>query len=102
MPSVETHSIKGEDPLSEMRRHGLGEEPTPAVSHSRNFSGRKLEDIYVLELFAGTARLTKSMKQKGFQAMAFDKSSKGLKVKLSLRLTCPIRMKSSLSFPLFN
>ena len=76
MPSVETHSIKGEDPLSEMRRHGLGEEPTPAVSHSRNFSGRKLEDIYVLELFAGTARLTKSMKQKGFQAMAFDKSSK--------------------------
>ena len=73
---VSTHSIKGEKPLSEMSRHGLGEESRPAVAYEQHFAGRKLEDIYVLELFAGTARLTKSMKQKGFQAMAFDKSSK--------------------------
>ena len=36
---------KVKSPLSEMLRHGVGEEPTPAVSQTRNFSGWKLEDI---------------------------------------------------------
>ena len=54
----------------------LGEEPSLETSRGRTFSGVKLNDIYVLELFAGTARLTKSLKSKGFQAMAFDKTSK--------------------------
>ena len=70
------HQIKGEKPCDEMRRKGLGEEPSVAFNKGQKHVGRKLGDIYVLELFAGTARLTRSMKQKGFHAMAFDKSSK--------------------------
>ena len=63
-------------PADEMRRKGLGEEPRLAFSSSQKHSGQKFSDIYVLELFAGTARLTKCLRQKGFQAMAFDRSSK--------------------------
>ena len=40
------------------------------------FQGRAIKDIMVLELFAGTARLTKCFGRKGFKAMAFDKTSK--------------------------
>ena len=39
------------------------------------FSGQKLSDLYVLEVFAGTARLTRSLKQKGFKALAFDRTT---------------------------
>ena len=59
-----------------MPRKVLGEEPSQASSSRRTFAGMLLNDIYVLEIFAGTARLSKSLKLKGFQAMAFDKTSK--------------------------
>ena len=69
------HSVRGEEPADEMRKKGLGEEPRLAFQDLKH-SGHKMSDIYVLELFAGTARLTRCLKQKGFQAMAFDRSSK--------------------------
>ena len=40
------------------------------------FAGQRLGDINVLELFAGTARLTKSFKRKGVRALALDKTSR--------------------------
>ena len=61
--------------MDEMRRKGLGEEPGLAFSASEKFAGQMLSDIYVLEIFAGTARLTKSLKQKGFKALAFDRTT---------------------------
>ena len=67
--------VKGEEPCDEMRRKGLGEEPELAFSASEKFAGQKLSDIYVLEIVAGTARLTKSLKQKGFKALAFDRTT---------------------------
>jgi len=59
-----------------MRRKGLGEEPRLAFGASCKHAGQKLNDIYVIELFAGTARLTKCLRKQGFQAMAFDRTSK--------------------------
>ena len=70
------HGIKGEEPCDEMRRKGLGEEPRLCITGCRKHSGQKLSEVYTLELFAGTARLTKCLRQNGLQAMAFDKSSK--------------------------
>ena len=67
--------VKGEEPCDEMRRKGLGEEPQVALSAPDRFSGQKLGDLYVLEVFAGTARLTRSLKQKGFKALAFDRTT---------------------------
>ena len=61
---------------SEATERHVGEEPTYTPKGGTSFKGVKLEDIYVLELFAGTARLTKSFKKHGFKAMAFDKTSK--------------------------
>ena len=55
----------------------FGEEPKqPSTRDGSKFAGQKLSDIYVLELFAGTARLTKHFRKKGFRGLAFDKSSK--------------------------
>ena len=71
-----THSVRGEEPSDEMRRKGLGEEPRLAFGASCKHAGQKLNDIYVIELFAGTARLTKCLRKQGFQAMAFDRTSK--------------------------
>ena len=68
--------IEGEEPLDRVPRKVLGEEPSQTASSRRTFAGMRLNDIYVLEIFAGTARLSKSLKLKGFQAMAFDKTSK--------------------------
>ena len=59
-----------------MRRKGLGEEPKLVFEKGRKHCGQKLSDIYVIELFAGTARLTKCLRKQGFQAMAFDRTSK--------------------------
>ena len=71
-----THSVRGEEPSDEMRRKGLGEEPRLAFGAGCKHAGQKLNDIYVIELFAGTARLTKCLRKQGFQAMAFDRTSK--------------------------
>ena len=68
------HDVRGEEPADEMRRKGLGEEPS--LDPDLRFKGLRLDDIFVVELFAGTARLTKSLKRTGFQAMAFDRSTK--------------------------
>ena len=70
------HQIRGEEPRDEMRRKGLGEEPRLSFTSCQKHSGQKLSDVYTLELFAGTARLTKCLRQHGLQGMAFDKSSK--------------------------
>ena len=71
-----THSVRGEEPSDEMRRKGLGEEPRLAFGAGCKHASQKLNDIYVIELFAGTARLTKCLRKQGFQAMAFDRTSK--------------------------
>ena len=73
------HQIKGEKPCDEMRRKGLGEEPSVACNKGQRHCGRRLGDIYVLELFAGTARLTRSMKQKGFMPWRLTSPPRGLK-----------------------
>ena len=70
------HDVRGEEPADEMRRKGLGEEPSWAFDPDLRFKGLRLGDIFVVERFAGTARLTKSLKRTGFQAMAFDRSTK--------------------------
>ena len=70
------HQIRGEEPRDEMRRKGLGEEPRLSFTSCQKHSGQKLSDVYTLELFAGTARLTKCLRRHGLQGMAFDKSSK--------------------------
>ena len=59
-----------------MRRKKLGEEPSLACSFDQRFKGQKLNGMYAIELFAGTARVTKCLKQNCFQAMAFDRTSK--------------------------
>ena len=64
------------EPADEVLRAELGEEPRPAAQPDQSHSGQRLCDLYVIELFAGTARLTRCMKKAGFQAMAFDKTSK--------------------------
>ena len=51
-------------------------EPTEPHAGGHKFHGQAVKDIFVLELFAGTARLTKCFGRKGFKAMAFDKTSK--------------------------
>ena len=70
------HKIRGEEPADEMRRKGVGEEPTVALTSSHRRHSCSFAELYVLELFAGTARLTKCFRKHGFQAMAFDKTSK--------------------------
>ena len=67
---------KGVESKSPRPDDSVGEEPTSLPSKGKLFAGRKLSDIYVLEVFAGTARLTKSFKRKGFRALAFDQTSK--------------------------
>ena len=69
-------TVKGEEPVDRTRKRQLGEEPSKSQAGDNLFQGQKLSDIYVLELFAGTARLTRSFKKKGFKGLAFDKSSK--------------------------
>ena len=64
------------EPADKVLRAELGEEPRPAAQPDQSHSGQRLCDLYVIELFAGTARLTRCMKKAGFQAMAFDKTSK--------------------------
>ena len=70
------HSVRGEEPSDEMRRKGLGEEPRMAFGAGCKHAGPKINDIYVIKLLAGTARLTKCLRKQGFLAMAFDRTSK--------------------------
>ena len=51
-------------------RHLQGE-----FSVSRNFSGRTLEDLFIIEICAGSARLSKVAHQCGFRTMAVDHST---------------------------
>ena len=75
-PEAARHKVRGEEPSDEMRRKGLGEEPSLAIDSDLPRKGQRISDVFVIELFAGTARLTKCLKRCGFQAMAFDKTSK--------------------------
>ena len=42
--------------------------------NSYNFSSMALHDLLIVEICAGTARLTKTARQKGFRGLAIDKS----------------------------
>ena len=45
------------------------------VSHvSYNFSGMDLQDVLVVEICAGSARLTKTVRSKGMRGLAVDKT----------------------------
>ena len=57
-------------------KEGLGEEPSLPSRDGKNFQGQTVRDLFVLELFAGTARLTQCFGRHGFKAMAFDNTSK--------------------------
>ena len=51
-------------------------EPSPAATGEKayQFSGLELQDLLVLEICAGTARLTKTVRAKGMRGLAIDKS----------------------------
>ena len=53
------------------------EPPATASRYScrKDFTGRSLEDLYILELCAGPARLSKAAHGQGFRTMAVDHSS---------------------------
>ena len=70
------HQIKGEKPCDEMRRKGLGEEPSVAFNEGQKHCGWKLGDVYVLELFCRHCEIDQEHETKRFHAMASDKSSK--------------------------
>ena len=70
------HSVRGEEPSDEMQTKGLGEEPRMAFGAGCKQAGPKMNDICVIKLLAGTARLTKCLRKQGFLAMAFDRTSK--------------------------
>ena len=62
--------------LTELGNKDFGVEPKSKPKMCNRFAGQELCGIYVPELFAGTARLTRSFKRKGFRSLAFDKTSK--------------------------
>ena len=66
--------FRGEEAAEELLRAGVGEEPTLALPPSHRHRDCRLSELFVLELFAGTDKLTKCLKHHGF--IAFDKTSK--------------------------
>ena len=50
--------------------------PDSKPGSSRDFKQQPLSNLFVLEVFAGSARLTKTAKDVGLKALAFDHSSK--------------------------
>ena len=70
------HKVVSEELSDKVDGEPLGEEPRRSLEKDLKFQGRAVKDLYFLELFAGTARLTKCFGQSGFKAMAFDKTSK--------------------------
>ena len=74
--------VAGEKPF-DGAGNNFGVEPKSTPKMGTRFAGRKLSDIFVLELFAGTARLTRSFKRKGFKSLALIKPRRGLRAKTS-------------------
>ena len=70
------HKVVSEELIDKVDGEPLGEEPRRSLVEDLKFQGLAVKDLYFLELFAGTARLTKCFGQSGFKAMAFDKTSK--------------------------
>ena len=69
-PNGETSPQFLQAPEDLNNRHLQGE-----FSLSRNFSGRILEDLFIIEICAGSARLSKVAHQCGFRTMAVDHST---------------------------
>lgn len=75
-------SVSHEDrskPSSKKRRldsnlEHVTDSATPIAINGGRFSGVKIEDILVLEVCAGSARLTKAARAKGFKGVARDHS----------------------------
>ena len=74
--SASKHKVLSEELRDKVDGEPLGEEPRQGLDKDLKFQGHAVKDLYFLELFAGTARLTKCFGQSGFKAMAFDKTSK--------------------------
>ena len=70
------HKVVSEELSDKVDGEPLVEEPRRSLEKDLKFQGRAVKDLYFLELFARTARLTKCFGQSGFKAMAFDKTSK--------------------------
>ena len=70
------HKVVSEELNDKVDGEPLGEEPRRSIEKDLKFQGQAVKDLYFLELFAGTARLTKCFGRSGFKAMAFDKTSK--------------------------
>ena len=49
-------------------------QPPSVEKNSKRFSGMDLQDLLVIELCAGTARLTKTIRTHGMRGLAVDKS----------------------------
>ena len=74
--SASKHKVLSEELRDKVDGGPLGVEPRQGLDKDLKFQGHAVKDLYFLELFAGTARLTKCFGQSGFKAMAFDKTSK--------------------------
>ena len=78
------HKVRGEKPCDEMLRKGLGEEPSPIAKPKSMQQRDSLSDFYVLELFAGTARLINIL---ALKLWLLTKPQRGLRARSFLRLT---------------
>ena len=67
---MNTIEPKEKHPETSSKRKVLGDR------EGKNFQGQTVRDLFILELFAGTARLTQCFGRHGFKAMAFDNTSK--------------------------
>lgn len=64
-PKGDTHEISGETPEGEH----------PQFTCKKDFTGSSLEDLYIIEICAGSARLSKIAHGHGFRTMAVDHST---------------------------
>ena len=74
--------------------------PIRALAKELRFSNIDIESLFVLEICAGSARLTKAARDQGFKGLAFDHSdarSRGIEI-CNVDLTDPQQLKDLLEF----
>ena len=67
----EQHEVEPNDPAVS----SVGDGATSGPQRGKDFSGMSLERVMVIEIFAGTARLTRAMRDIGLSGLAIDKDS---------------------------
>lgn len=77
----ESNASTSHQPMQRLKREHFSVTPEQAARASleqeaRTFAEIDISDLLFLEVFAGTARLSKAVRDLGFQAMPIDKSAK--------------------------